>query len=283
MASTSFRRQSSSLSPTVLLCATSALLGAALLGAAGSAAAQESARPPAEWSFTVGAGALYLPDYEGSNDYKVSPAPVVELSWRDRVRLTTKGGPGLIVTPLAAKDVKVDLGVRYDFGRDQDDNDALKGMGDIRGGAVAVGRFAYEVGPVEFGLEVARDLGGDRDGLMVAAEAEYAIGGLFNGRARLSVTPHVSWADDNYMSATFGVTAAQAARSARRHAKYDAGGGFKDAGVGVGVGYVVSDSIFVMGRIDYSRLLGDAADSPLVKGDGDADQFSGLLGVSYRW
>lgn len=262
--------------PALALCMT-----VAAQTAAGSAAAQ--GRPPAEWALSLGGGALYAPDYEGSNDYKVSPIPVMELSWRDRVRLTTKGGLGVFATPLATGDMKVDLGVRYEFGRDQDDNDALKGLGDIRGGAAAVARFGYEVGPVEFGLEVARDLGGDRDGLVATAEAEYSIGGLFDGRARLGVTPHVSWADDNYMGNTFGVTALQAARSVRRYARHDADAGAKDAGVALGVGYIATDSIFVMGRIDYSRLLGDAADSPLVKRDGDADQFMALLGVSYRW
>ncbi len=39
----------------------------------------------------LGGGAMYAPDYEGSNDYKVLPIPIVEVSWRDRVRLTTKG------------------------------------------------------------------------------------------------------------------------------------------------------------------------------------------------
>ncbi|KJR64121.1 hypothetical protein VY88_14865 [Azospirillum thiophilum] len=248
--------------------------------AAGSAAAQ--GRPPAEWSFMLGGGALYVPDYEGSNDYKVLPVPIVELSWRDRVRVTTRGGPGIYASPVMTDSLKVELGVRYDFGRDQDDNDALKGLGDIEGGAVAVARLGYEVGPVDLGLEVARDLGGDRDGLMARAEAEYAIR-LLDGRARFSVTPYVTWADDNYMGSSFGITAAQAARSARRYARYDAEGGFKDAGIAVGIGYTITDSIHAMGRVGYQRLLGDAADSPLVKREGSPDQFSGLLGVSYRW
>lgn len=248
--------------------------------AAGSAAAQ--GRPPADWSFTIGGGAMYAPDYEGSNDYKVMPIPIVELSWRDRIRLTTKGGPGIVATPFATDALKVDLGVRYDFGRDEGDNDALKGLGDLEGGAVAVARLGYEIGPVEFGLEVARDLGGDRDGLVATVEAEYAVR-LLDGRARLSVTPHVTWADDNYMSNSFGITAAQATRSARRYARYDAGAGVKDTGIAVGVGYTVTDSVYAMGRLDYSQLLGDAADSPLVKRDGSADQFSALLGLSYRW
>lgn len=272
MRSTSFSRWMLGLLPAAV-CAT-----AVLQGVAGNAVAQ--GRPPAEWSFSIGGGAAYAPDYEGSNEYKVMPIPMLEVSWRDRVRLSPMG---LFATPFMKNNMKVDIGLRYDFGRDQDDNDALKGLGDIGGGAVAVARFEYETGPVNLGLELARDLGGDRDGFLATAEAEYSIKGLFNGRTKLGLTPHISWADDNYMGATFGITAAQAARSARHYKKYDAGGGFRDAGVTLGVGYVVSDSVMVMGRFDYSHLLGDAADSPLVKREGSADQATALLGVSYRW
>jgi MipA family protein len=257
------------------LCAT-----AAAQMAAGSAAAQEG--PPAEWSFTLGAGAMYAPDYEGSNDYEVVPLPVVELSWRDRIWLTTKGGPGIFASPFEADGLRLDLGVRYDFGRDESDNNALRGLGDLDVGAVAVARFGYEVGSMNLGLELARDLSGDREGLTATAEAEYGVG-LFDDKVRLSVTPHVTWADDNYMGNSFGITAAQAARSARGYARYDAEAGIKDTGIALGLGYAVSDQIYLMGRVDYSRLLGDAADSPLVDREGKADQLSALVGLSYRW
>jgi MipA family protein len=246
------------------------------------AAENEGDKPSKDWTFMLGGGAMYAPDYEGSNDYKVLPIPIVEVSWRDRVRLTTKGGPGILVTPFATDAVKVDLGLRYDMGRKESSNDALKGLGNVDGGAVAVVRFGYEMGPVGFGLEVARDLGGDRDGLVATAEAEYSIR-VFGDRTRLSVSPHITWADDHYMSSGFGITAAQSARSVRRLARYDAGAGFKDAGVAVGVGYALTDSIQAMSRLGYSRMLGDAADSPLVKQEGSADQFSALVGLSYRW
>lgn len=260
--------------------ATALGMSVAALAAPGSAAAQD--RPPADWSFSLGAGAMYGPDYEGSDDYEVMPLPFVEVSWRDRVRLTTKGGPGIFATPFAVDGLRVDLGIRYEFGRDQDDNDALKGLGDLDVGAVAVAWFGYEFGPVTIALEVARDVSGDRDGLTATAEAEYAIE-LFDERARFSVTPHITLADDEYMGTTFGITAAQAARSARRYARYDAGGGLKDAGVSVGLGYTVTDSMYALGRIGYSRLLGDAADSPLVDGEGSAGQLSALFGLTYSW
>lgn len=248
---------------------------------AGIARADEP-QPESDWSFITGVGAMYAPDYEGSDDDTVMPVPFVEVSWRDRVRLTTEGGgPGIFATPLMADGLRFDLGVRYEFGRYEDDNDALKGLGDLEVGAVAVARLGYEVGPVTLGLEVARDLTGDRNGLAATAKAEYGLQLLDD--VRLSITPHVTWADDAYMSNSFGITAAQAARSARGLSRYDAGSGLKDAGIDLGIGYGLTDSIYLMGQVGYSRLLGDAADSPLVADEGSADQFSALLGLTYRW
>lgn len=245
-----------------------------------SAVAQDDR--PAEWSFTLGVGAMYEPDYEGSDDYEVSPVPVVEASWRDRVWLTTIDGVGLFASPLKTENLRLDLGVQYEFGRNEDDNDALKGLGDLEGGATGVVRLGYQIGDIGLGLEVTRDISGDRDGLAATAEAEYGIG-LFSGRGWLSVTPHLTWADDEYMGNTFGITTVQARRSARGYTPYDAGAGFKDAGIAVGLSYRITDSIQAVGQIDYGRLLGDAADSPLVDREGSADQVSGFLGVSYSW
>lgn len=238
--------------------------------------------PESDWTFITGGGAMYAPDYEGSDDYAVMPVPFVELSWRDRIRLTTEGGgPGILATPFLSDGLRFDLGVRYEFGRYEDDNDALKGLGDLEVGAVAVFRFGYEAGPVNFGLEIARDLTGDRNGLAATAKAEYGIQLLDD--VRLNIGPHLTWADDEYMSNTFGISAAQAARSRRGLARYDAGAGLKDVGIDLGIGYMLTDSIYLMGQVGYSRLLGDAADSPLVSSEGRADQFSAMLGVTYRW
>lgn len=260
-----------------------ATLCTALAGTATRAAADdEGSKPSKDWTFMLGGGAIYAPDYEGSNDYKAMPVPIVEVSWRDRVRLTTRGGPGIVATPFATDALKVDVGIGYHAGRKESDNDALKGLGNLDGGAVATARLGYRMGPVGVGLQVARDLGGDRDGLSATVEAEYAIR-LFGDRARLSLSPHVTWADDNYMSSSFGITAAQSARSVHHLARYDAGAGFKNAGLSIGVSYAVTDSIQAVSRLGYTRMLGDAADSPLVTQEGSADQLSALVGLSYRW
>ena len=47
--------------------------------------------------------------------------------------------------------------------------------------------------------------------------------------------------------------------------------------------YPMTDRVSIVALTTYSRLLGDAADSPLVSSEGSADQLSAMLGLSYRW
>ncbi len=234
------------------------------------------------WSFELGAGAGIGPDYEGSDDYEVSAVPIVDVSWNNRVLVTTKGRLGIYATPYQANNLTVDLGVFYDGGRDEDDNEALKGLGDLDVGAVAMGRLGYDFGLVEAGLEVTQDLTGDRDGMTVTAELEYGRT-FFDDQVHFGVTPYVTWANGDYMDNSFGISAAQSGSSARGFAQHDAGSGLKDAGVSIDLGYRITENISAFGGVQYSRLLGDAADSPLVADEGSENQLGAFLGLSYRW
>jgi len=43
------------------------------------------------WDVTLGAGAALLPTYQGSDRSYVAPVPLVSLTWRDTISLTTQG------------------------------------------------------------------------------------------------------------------------------------------------------------------------------------------------
>ncbi|RED47695.1 MipA/OmpV family protein [Aestuariispira insulae] len=235
-----------------------------------------------EWSFETGLAAMYAPDYEGSDDYEIAPVPLLEISWNDRITLTTYGGPGLYAKAYGTEDFRVDLGIRYEGGREASDNDALGGLGNMDVGAVAVGAVSYEMGPMEIGLELAHDLGGDRKGTAATLEAEYAMP-VFNGQARLTIAPHLTWVNEDYMDNSFGITASQAASSTLGLAQYDPAAGLRDVGLTLGVGYPVTDNVLALARVDYSRLMSEAADSPLVKDQGSANQMSAIFGLVYKW
>lgn len=246
------------------------------------AGAQEASGDAGDWHIETGAGVIFSLDYEGSDDYEASPVPVLEINWKDRVALTTKGGPGLIGTPVLGENYRVDMGLRYDFGRDEDDNDALQGLGDLEVGAIGVLKASYEFGQFETGLELAHDLGGDRDGMAATVELGMKQP-ILNGRAFAGLTASATWASDDYMQNTFGISAAQAARSGAGLSAFNAEAGFKDVGLSAMVGYSVTEAVSIITMAQYSRLLNDAADSPLVDREGSANQFQLFLGASYRW
>lgn len=236
--------------------------------------------PKKDWSIRLGAGALYAPDYEGSNNYKIVPAPLVMVSYRDLIFLR---GPMLGANAFTWKGPvdKLQVGplVRYRFGRNEDDSDDLRGMGDIDG-SIELGAFVnYSIGPWSAGLTVFQGVGGDDDALTAKLSAGLRL--PLGPKLTLSGELATTWVDDNYMEAYFGVTAKQSARTRLR--QYKPEGGFKDAGLSVGLDYKLTEGWGITGRLGYKRLLGDAADSPLVKTRGSADQFSTGLFVGYKF
>lgn len=235
------------------------------------------------WDFELGAAGTISPEYEGSDEYEPGAVPYFHLSWKDTIIATTRGGgPGLYTQKSWTDNFTTQLGVRYEGGRDEDDNDALEGLGDLDVGAVAAVSLAYEWGPVEFWAELAHDLTGDRDGTTATLGAEYSVM-AFDNRGRFAIGPTVTWADEEYMDNTFGISASQAAASRNGYSPFDAESGIKDVGLNASFSYAFTEHVSVLVSGEYARLLSDAADSPLVDDEGSANQFQGLVGLIYRW
>ena len=90
-----------------------------------------------------------------------------------------------------------------------------------------------------------------------------------------------TWADEDYMSSYFGIDAADAARSGLD--QFSADEGFKDIGFGGSVTYRLFERLSVSGLASYTRLIDDAADSPVVDDVGDENQFVAGALVNYRF
>jgi outer membrane scaffolding protein for murein synthesis (MipA/OmpV family) len=83
------------------------------------------------------------------------------------------------------------------------------------------------------------------------------------------------------MSSYFGIDAGDAARSGLD--EYDADEGFKDASAGATLTYRFLGNWSVAATGLYTRLIGDAEDSPVVADRGDENQFVAGALVSYRF
>lgn len=245
-----------------------------------------------EWEFTLGLGAGFEADYEGSNDYEPMVLPIVEINWRDRVTLGSTSladAPGLTVIPLKGEFLGEEwwmgAALGYEDGRKEGDNPILRGLGDMNVGAVGALAVGYEIGPVDFALAWLQDIGGDRKGSRVTFGAEVDFN--LTPRVEISFGPNITWASRNYMQNSFGLSDAQVARSRQQTRfnlrRHDAGAGVKDVGIEAGLTWTITQRWRFHAMAEYNHLLGDAAASPLVKDHGAPGQFFGGLGFSYRW
>ncbi len=250
--------------------------------AAMPALAQAPAETRGDWRVNLGAIGFATPSYEGSNSYKARALPLVDIEWRDTVFLSAERGLGANVVTLRDPGgrgaFRAGPFVNYRFSRDEGDDDDLRGMGDVKDG-VDLGAFAsYDFGPL--GLRVAgrRNVSHSELGGTIDLGLRYRLPPI--GRTMLGFGPSATWADSDYMQSYFGVTAAQATASGMR--AYSPSSGFKDVGLSANAMHPLGGNWALTGFGGYKRLIGDAADSPLVKDRGTPNQFRVGLGISYR-
>jgi len=254
---------------------------------------------PGQYNFLLGGGATISPDYEGSDDYDLQALPVLSLGWESDPVIPT-GGTGL---QLGLHDIKLILpksldmglaklyrsegvyrahvGVSYNGGREQDDNAALNGMGDIDSHAMAIVgiNFDAEDSGWQAAVKFEQAISSDDYGSVVTGEIGYEL----PLAKSLTLTPavHTTWASDDHMQTYFGVSQAQAATSS--HSRYDAGAGVKSAGIGAELNWKITEHWMMNTNVGYTKLTGDAADSPLVENEGSSDQLEAMMMVMYRF
>lgn len=235
-----------------------------------------------DWKFLLGLSAMYAPEYEGSKYNELMAAPTAEVSWRETVSLSLKDGLSAKFKPFRNHNFSLGGGVGYWRGRkesaDKDHDDALRGLGNISGNAVANLRAAYEFGPYLFGARIERDMGGDRDGTTIKLNGGYKIWGSEKLRVKAGIS--ATWADDNYMMTMFGISAEQSRNSPHHYAVYTASAGIKDVGVHLDADYSLFGNVSMTGQIGYQRLVGDTTDSPIVTSE---NQYRAGLGLVYRF
>lgn len=96
-----------------------------------------------------------------------------------------------------------------------------------------------------------------------------------------SFGPRLAFSDSRYQRAYFGVDAAASAASGLPSYRPD--GGLHAAGLASGLSYQFNPRVGLFGFGRFERLVGDAADSPIIRELGSRNQFSGGLGLNYTF
>ena len=259
-------------------------------GAAFASPAYATPEVERERSLTVGGAALVKPKYEGSDEHDVIGFPIIIPKFSDapdeqpsafksfRQRIKFRGLDDIRLRAVGGERLQFGAVTGYITDRDQKDGQLLRGLGDVEGGLVLGGYTAFRSGPVAFDAAFIDKVTGDESGyeLRFGAETEQRI----SERTKLVARVGTTFASDDYMQTYFGVTPAQASTSKAGLAAYSPDAGIKDVYVEVGGEIALGERWLVKPGGRYGRLLGDAADSPIVESE---NQFSGVLGMGYRF
>ncbi|MDX2203155.1 MAG: MipA/OmpV family protein [Hyphomicrobiaceae bacterium] len=257
--------------------AAGALCALALAGAtATSAAAQTSGDAILDSRWQIGGAVAVVPKFEGSKSYKavgfpfVAPAGLgqgagfVQVRGLDDFRLRLLRGSGF----------EAGLVTGYRWGRDSSDSDRLVGFNDISGGLVLGGYAGYRMGPMFLSASYHHQVTGEDTGGVVRLLAEHTS--RLNSATTLTASVATNIASKDYMQTYFGVTPAQAGLLP----VYSPDAGFKDVSAGLTASIDLDPrwTLYLTGK--YTRLLGDAADSPITE---TPNQLFAGAGLSYKF
>lgn len=244
---------------------------------------------------SIGVGAGLGPSYSGSDDYAVFPAPLIQ---------GKVGGIGITPRPaglaLDLIDDPADSKVNFAFGPSfrlrndratQIKDDVVKLAGKLDR-AFEVGVSAGVSKPallnpydsLTLSVDTRWDVAGAHDGMVVEPAVMYFT--PLNRGMAASLSFGAQFADDNFNDYYYSVDTAQSATSGL--ATYQADGGLNSVGTNLLLavdfdGNLQNGGFSAVVIGGYSRLFGDAKNTPYTSVRGSADQFLGAVGIGYTF
>ena len=243
---------------------------------------------------TVGLGVGMTADYEGSDNYRIIPAGAIR-GKQGGISFATRG-LNLYVDVIPDGDtIGIDAGpiVGVRLNRTGKIKDDIVNLLPDRKTAIEVGGFAgvsfkgltnpYDA--LSLRLDVVHDIADSHRSTIVSPNIDFST--------PLSLTTFVSasigadFVANKYADSYFSVSLAESLLTAGELPVYDADGGMKNWKIGLLVNQSLSGDLrrgfSLFGLANYSKLVGDFKDSPIVDLRGSSSQWLGAVGVAYTF
>ncbi len=265
--------------------------------AASNPAAAEMAGQLGKNTITVGLGAAYLPDYEGSKDYSFSPAPAA-LAYIDGHTITYIGNRISVdlIGDKANRDWDIQAGPIGVVNLDRTapsriDNKQVAALGKIGaavelGGYVGIGKIGVVTSPYDrlsVSVSYRHDVTGVHDSGIWQPSVNYFT--PLSTKAAVGLFATAERAGRGYARRYFSITPDQSAASGLP--VYNARAGWKDWSVGGLATYSITGNLLkgwkVVGGLTYGRMVNDFGDSPIVSQVGSRSQWLSALGLAYTF
>jgi MipA family protein len=211
------------------------------------------------WDITLGGGAVAEPRYEGSKRYLLTPYPFFSIRYNDLVSATVEG---IRVNVIHAGGFHVGPVLTYSEGRSSSDDALLANLKNIPPSINAGGFATYKFGSFEVLAQVDQAVLHQQNGLTGKLRLTYQEQFSFLGRrAVLETGPQVEFANREFETTWFGITAPESARSGLR--QFAPSAGVIDVGIRSSLTVQQSRHVLIRGVVNIKELTGNAADSPL--------------------
>ena len=231
------------------------------------------------WTVMIGMEGRYKPEFEGANHGLFSPIPIFSIrraGSADPFR-SPRDNPSIALIDFG--NLRAGPAGKFVPSRKAASYAALNGLGDVKA-AFELGGF-IEYFPVDWFRvrnETRGGFGGHR-GVVSDFSADFIV--PVTRAITVSAGPRFTWESAKAVSPYFNVDAVQA--MATGLPVYEAKGGAHSAGAGLQVKYRIDPQWEVHSYVEYDRLLGDAAKSPIVTARGSVNQTTVGIGASYAF
>ncbi|MCA1393495.1 MipA/OmpV family protein [Bradyrhizobium sp. IC3123] len=235
--------------------------------------------PSGNWTVMVGIGGEYKPEFVGSNNGRFAPVPIFSIRRAGSVDQFRGPRDSTSIALLDIGHFRAGPAFKYVASRKADKYAELTGLGNVDA-AYELGGFVeyYPVDWLRLRSELRQGMGG-HTGTVADVSADVIVPLI--QRLTISAGPRFTWKSTNATAPYFGVTDTQALASGLP--RYDARGGAHSVGFGSQISYRINPQWEVHAYVEYQKLLGDVADSPLVKLRGSSNQTTVGLGASYSF
>ncbi|MXP14867.1 MipA/OmpV family protein [Altererythrobacter confluentis] len=260
-------------------------------------ATEDAARPGSvydgDW-ISLGIGVGYGPSYDGSDDYAAFPAPLIQGSVGGIGIKPRPAGIAFDLLPSAASGPDFSFGpsLRYRANRSSQIKDpVVKAAGELDAafevGAAAGISFPAVLNPYDslsVSSDVRWDVAGAHGGMVVEPSVSYFT--PLNRGVAASLSFSAEYASDDFNDYYYTVTPTQSLASGLP--AYQADGGFNKVGTNLLLGFDLDGNLenggFAAVLIGgYSRMLGEAKNTPYTSIRGSADQFFTAVGIGYTF
>lgn len=231
------------------------------------------------WTLMIGTRVEYKPAFDGAKDSTFSPLPIFSIRRAGTAEPFFSPNDGASIALIDLGNFRAGPAGKFVSARKESKYSELRGLGDVKA-AYEIGGFVeyFPVDWLRLRNETRQGFGG-HEGIVSDFSADVIV--PVTQAITIAAGPRFTWKSAKAISPYLGISATQALASGLP--EYDAKSGPYSAGVGAQVKYRINRQWEVHTYVEYERLLGDAAKSPLVTARGSVNQTTFGIGASYAF